>query len=131
MVKMFLLSFLFAALASGMQITDDASFKTIYEQKRNGNKIVLMLYTAKSCPQCAYMKQKVFQEPDVMEFMEEHFVVLEKDVSNDDLPSGFEYFGIPTIFFVDKDGVQIGKFIGSSRAKPFLEELRKIVKEKQ
>jgi thioredoxin-related protein len=131
MVKIFLLSFLLAGIASGMQITDDPSFKSIYEQKRNGNKIVLMLYTAKSCPQCAYMKQKVFKVDDVMAFMEEHFVVLEKDVHQDDLPSGFEYFGIPTMFFIDRDGAQIGTFIGSSRAEPFLEELRKIVKEKQ
>lgn len=130
MLKTFLLFSLLAAIASGMQITDDASFQSVYAERQNEEKIVLLLYTAESCPQCAYMKQKVFKEREVKRFMDAHFVVLEKDVSKDELPGGFDYFGIPTIFFVDRNGMRIGTFIGSSRAQPFLETLQKIVKER-
>lgn len=110
-------------------ITNDMKFQSIYSKIENSDKLILMIYTAKSCPQCAYMKEKVFKDKEVKRFMEKHFVVLEKDINKDDLPDGFEYFGIPTMFFIDKEGNQIDKFIGSSRAKPFLGTLKKIVQE--
>lgn len=110
------------------QITNDADFKSIYVDKKNSNKLVLMIYTAKTCPQCAYMKKKVFKETKVKSFMDKHFVLLQKDINKDDLPKGFEYFGIPTMFFINQQGQQVDKFVGSSRAEPFLKTLEKIAK---
>jgi len=114
----------------GGQITEDRSFQTVYADPQNSDKLILMIYTAKSCPQCAYMKQKVFTDEKVKAFMTKHFVVLEKDINTDDLPKGFEYFGIPTMFFVNKNGKEVEKFIGSSRAEPFLETLQTIARER-
>lgn len=109
-----------------LELVDDPAFKKIYEQDQNKNRVVLLFYSAKTCPQCAYMKQKVFEEPQVKEYLQKHFVVLQKDINKDDLPSGFEYFGIPTMFFVTKDGNKIGKIVGSSRANIFLKNLENI-----
>ena len=108
----------FVALTLGYagQITEDKGFLNVFAQKENASKILLMIYTAKSCPQCAYMKQKVFQDAEVKAYMEQYFVVMEKDIHQDDLPDGYEYFGIPTMFFIDRNGKQVGKVIGSSRA---------------
>lgn len=119
------LLFSFTILSAG-SISEDPSFQSIYSKKLNNDKILLMIYTAKTCPQCAYMKKKVFKEKEVHEFMDKHFVVLEKDINKDDLPKGFEYIGIPTMFFIDKNGRQVGKFVGSSRAKPFLKTLEAV-----
>ena len=127
-MKSLLCYFLIISYVFGMQIEDDPSFKLIYQQKQNSDKIVLMLYSAKTCPQCAYMKEKVFKDDEVKKFMDRNFVILEKDINKDDLPNNFEYFGIPTMFFIDKNGKQIAKIIGSLRAKSFLEQLKKVVK---
>jgi thioredoxin-related protein len=127
MLKKLIVFFLLLTSSHAMPITDDPSFKKVYQEKQNSHKIVLMLYTAKSCPQCAYMKQKVFKDTNVKKFLEEHFVIVEKDINRDDLPEEFKYFGIPTMFFIDSKGGKIGEFIGSSRAASFLEELQKIV----
>lgn len=110
-------------------ITDDADFKRVYANAQNSDKKVLMLYSADSCPQCAYMKEKVFTDKDVESYMNQYFVVLLKDINTDELPSGFDYYGIPTMFFINKEGKMIGKIIGSSRAKPFLEKLHAIIEE--
>ncbi len=110
----------------GGQITEDKGFKAIYAQRENASKTLLMMYTAKSCPQCAYMKRKVFQEPEVKAYMDRNFVVLEKDINHDDLPEGFAYFGVPTMFFIDKEGRQVAKLIGSSRGGAFLKRLQSI-----
>lgn len=113
-----------------MTITEDASFNRIYKEHTD-DKIVLMIYTTSSCPQCAYMKQKVFKENKVNAFMRKHFVILEKNIHKDNLPDGFEYFGIPTMFFINSNGVNIEKVVGSSRAEPFLKQLKQIVKKAQ
>ncbi len=130
MIKTILLFLFGLNLVNAMQITDDIIFQNIYKQQQNSNKIVLMLYSAKTCPQCAYMKQKVFKNNEVKNFMNKHFILLEKDINKDDLPEGFNYFGIPTMFFVDKEGKQIAKIIGSSRSEAFLKQLKNIMEEK-
>lgn len=107
-------------------IVNDPTFKAVFTNSNNSDKTVLMIYTAKSCPQCAYMKEKVFKDSSVESILKRNFVVIEKDVNTDNLPDGFNYFGIPTIFFVDKNGKQIGKYIGSTRAKAFVKVLNEI-----
>ena len=110
----------------GISITEDKEFQKLITPKENQKKLVLMFYTTKTCPQCAYMKQKVFEERKVKQFMKEHFVIMYKDINRDELPNGFEYFGIPTMFFIDHNGKQVSKIVGSSRAEPFLAKLRSI-----
>jgi thioredoxin-related protein len=128
MIKLFFL-FIFATTSSyALQITQDSSFQNIYKDTQNNDKLVLMFYSAKTCPQCTYMKQKVFKSGEVKKFMDNNFIILEKDINKDDLPTGFEYFGIPTMFFINKEGKQIAKIVGSSRTKPFLEKLENIIK---
>jgi len=129
MIKIFFLFILMVSSICAMQITQDLSFQNVYKNNQNNKKLVLMLYSAKTCPQCAYMKQKVFKDIEVKKFMDKQFVILEKDVNKDDLPQGFDYFGIPTMFFINKEGNQVGKIIGSSRSKPFLQQIQNIVKE--
>lgn len=116
--------------ASSLSIKDDKLFQTIYAGKQNNDKIIMMLYTATTCPQCAYMKQKVFKDSNVKDFLEKHFAIIEKNIDTDELPEGFDYFGVPTMFFIDKNGHQLSKFIGSSRAEPFLKTLQIIVEKK-
>ena len=126
-IKRLILTFFVASsLGYAGQIIQDKGFQSIVAQKANDSKILLMIYTAKSCPQCAYMKQKVFQDAEVKAYMDRYFVVLEKDIHQDELPDGFGYFGIPTMFFIDREGKEIGKVIGSSRPGTFLKTLETI-----
>lgn len=127
MLRLLPLLLLCLNLSFAMSVKEDPDFTAVYKQPQNSDKLVLMIYTVRSCPQCAYMKQKVFTDPAVAPFMQKHFVVVEKDIQRDDLPREFEYFGVPTIFFVDKGGKLIEKFSGSARAKPFLRELQGVV----
>ena len=128
MLKQFLIFLLLSSFTFAMEIKNDTMFQELYKDKANDKKVTLMIYSATTCPQCAYMKEKVFKEPKVAAYLKKHFLILQKDIQKDELPDGFDYFGIPTIFFVDKDGLEQGKFIGSSRAEPFLQELKNVYK---
>lgn len=108
----------------GAAISQDESFKGAV--KEAPEKLVLMIYTADDCPECAYMKKKVFHDPQVEGYMNANFTLLEKNVHRDRLPDGFDYFGIPTMFFIDRDGVKRETLIGSRRAPEFARELHRI-----
>jgi thioredoxin-related protein len=107
-------------------IQSDKEFQQAVEKMGKENKLVLKIYTADDCPECAYMKQKVFHDKAVEPFLNSHFVVMEKNVHRSKLPDGYDYFGIPTMFFIDKTGVKKETLVGSKRPKPFLEALHRV-----
>lgn len=113
----------FSSFLHAAPIHSDKEFQQAIEKMDKEEKLVLMIYTADDCPECAYMKQKVFHDKTVEAFLNRHFVVLEKNVHRNQLPDGYDYFGIPTMFFIDKAGVKKDTLVGSKRPKPFLEAL--------
>lgn len=110
----------------GGTIQNDDQFKTAVSSMGADNKLVLMIYTTDDCPECAYMKQKVFHDKAVEMYMSHNFVVIEKNVHKSKLPDGYDFFGIPTMFFIDKEGNKKETIVGSKRAQPFLSELHRI-----
>jgi len=107
-------------------IQNDEQFKTAVSGMGKGEKLVLMIYTTDDCPECAYMKQKVFHDKTVEPYMRQNFVVIEKNVHKGKLPDGYDFFGIPTMFFIDKVGNRKETIVGSRRAPEFVKELRRI-----
>ncbi len=107
-------------------IQNDEAFKAAVSSMGKTDKLVLMIYTADDCPECAYMKKKVFHDPKVEKYLRANYVIVEKNVHRDKLPDGYDYFGIPTMFFIDKNGHKTETIVGSKRAQPFLIELRRI-----
>jgi len=107
-------------------IQNDEQFKMAVASMGSDNKLVLLIYTTDDCPECAYMKTKVFHDKTVEPYMSQNFVVIEKNVHKSKLPDGYDFFGIPTMFFIDKAGNKKETIVGSKRAQPFLRELHRI-----
>ncbi len=126
MIKILLVVWTMGLSLWGGVIQNDEQFKNAVIGMANENKLVLMIYTTEDCPECAYMKQKVFHDKTIESYMSRNFVVIEKNVHKSKLPDGFDYFGIPTMFFIDKAGNKKETLIGSKRPQPFLAELRRI-----
>lgn len=114
------------AIAWAGTIQNDEAFKSAVASMGKTDKLVLMIYTADDCPECAYMKKKVFHDPKIEGYLNANYVILEKNVHRDKLPDGYDYFGIPTMFFIDKSGHKKETLIGSKRAPEFSKELRRI-----
>ncbi len=126
MLKSCLLSLFIAASLMAGSIHDDDQFKNALASMGETDKLVLMIYTADDCPECAYMKKKVFLDKRVAGYLKANFVIVEKNVHRGKLPEGFDYFGIPTMFFIDKAGNKKETLIGSQRPEPFAKELHRI-----
>lgn len=110
----------------GGTIQNDEQFKSAVSSMGRDNKLVLMIYTSEDCPECAYMKTKVFHDRTVEPYLNQNFVVIEKNVHKSKLPDGYDFFGIPTMFFIDKNGVKKETMVGSKRAPEFVKELHRI-----
>ncbi|MDD5718000.1 MAG: thioredoxin family protein [Sulfuricurvum sp.] len=126
MVKFIAIACLTVLSLFGGVIQEDEQFKTAVASMGSDTKLVLMLYTTDECPECAYMKQKVFHEKGVEAYLYRHFVIIEKNVHKSKLPEGYDFFGIPTMFFIDKTGRKKETIVGSKRPQPFLSELHRI-----
>ncbi len=126
MKKLFFLMMLLNTFLQASPIQHDEQFKTAVASMGRENKLVLMMYTTDDCPECAYMKQKVFHDKTVEPYMRQNFVVIEKNVHRNILPDGYDFFGIPTMFFIDKTGTKKETIVGSKRAGAFLSELHRI-----
>jgi len=125
-LKFIVLVWVFVIGVFAAPIQNDDQFKTAVASMGKENKLVLMIYTTDDCPECAYMKQKVFHDKTVEPYMSQNFVVIEKNVHKSKLPDGYDFFGIPTMFFIDKAGIKKETLVGSQRPKPFLADLRRI-----
>lgn len=110
----------------GGSIQNDEQFKSAVAGIGKANKLVLMIYTTDDCPECAYMKTKVFHDKAVEPYLSRNFVVIEKNVHKGKLPDGYDFFGIPTMFFIDKAGNKKETVVGSKRPAEFHKELRRI-----
>lgn len=126
MKTFFFLFVIFGSLLYAGSIQSDKEFQQAIEKMGKENKLVLMIYSTEDCPECAYMKQKVFHDKAVEPYLNRNFVVIEKNIHKSNLPDGYDYFGIPTMFFIDKAGNKKETLIGSKRPQPFLGELRRI-----
>jgi len=119
-----LLTMLLSLWAGSIQ--EDKDFQSAIGSMGKKDKLVLMIYTTDGCPECAYMKEKVFHDKIVEPYMRDNFVVIEKNVHKSELPDGYDFFGIPTMFFIDKMGNKKATIIGSKRAQAFLDEITRI-----
>ena len=126
MLKSFILMCVAVLGLWGGTIQNDEQFKAAVTSMGSDNKLVLIIYTTNDCPECAYMKQKVFHDKAVEPYLNRNFVVIEKNVHTSKLPDGYDFFGIPTMFFIDKTGNKKETLVGSKRSQPFLSELHRI-----
>ncbi|WP_148154634.1 thioredoxin family protein [Sulfurovum sp. NBC37-1] len=113
------------ALIAG-ELPFEHDFHTALQKAKSQNKEVMMMYSATWCPECNYMKEVVFKNKEVAEYIQKHFIVLSLDIQKDTLPEGFKYIGIPTFFFIDENATEKDRIVGGDKADKFLKNLKEI-----
>ncbi len=104
-------------------------FYGVFGKAKEENKIVMLFLTQEGCPACEYMKDVVFEDARVAEFLKANFVGVEIDVYKDTLPKGIRAFGTPTFYFFDSDGQRIGRqLIGGMESGEFYSRLKEYIR---
>ncbi len=93
------------------------------EAKKNNKKIMIMI-SKKDCTSCEYMDSVVFENDDVVDYIENFFIPVKVDIETA-RKNNLKVFATPTFYFFDKNFKKIKReLVGSATASTFLKTLR-------
>ncbi|WP_294913638.1 thioredoxin family protein [Sulfuricurvum sp. UBA5598] len=96
-------------------------------QAKKEHKIVMLMFSKKTCKMCNVMKTKVYENDEVAEYVKNFFVPVEIDIEVRPDKYGYQVFGTPTYYFLDSNGKQIGRMmVGGASAEGFLQKLKDV-----
>lgn len=96
---------------------------------KEDNKIVLIMFSSPTCKVCKYMKNKVYTDSSVAEYMNEHFVCVEIDTNDNPDSKKFKTLGTPNYFFLKATGeLIVPRMVGGAKASDFLKKLKNVRK---
>ena len=92
-----------------------------FNKARDDGMPVFVFFTADWCPPCRQLKQGVLHDPDVMDGLEENYVLVKVDLTDRNSPDNglaqqFRVAGIPTIILFDVDRGEYDRFTGGGSA---------------
>lgn len=100
------------------------------EKAQNENKYILVFMSQPGCGTCEYMKENVFVDGDVENYINSHFVALTLNVYDEDVPTPLKVRVTPVFHFLDQKGEPVRpKLIGGKTAPFFLKLLQEIHKD--
>ena len=103
------------------------SYEQGLAQAKKEHKIVMLMFSKKSCKMCNVMKTKVYENDEVAEYVKSFYVPVEIDIEVHPDKYGYPVFGTPTYYFLDSNGKQIGRMmVGGATAEGFLQKLKDV-----
>lgn len=126
MIKQFLLlAFLTASLFAELEWA--SSYEDGLAQAKKEQKIVMLMFSKKTCKMCNHMKNKVYENDEVAEYVKSFFVPVEIDIEANPDKYGYTVIGTPTYYFLDSSGKQIGRMmVGGATEEGFLQKLKDV-----
>lgn len=105
------------------------SYEKAFEKSIEMKKPLMLFITMKGCHACDKMKEDVFTDKEVRDFLEKHFVLLELDLKKNKIPKKFTSYMTPTYEFIDANGDRIVDTVYGSKSKErFLKLLKSATK---
>ncbi len=88
-------------------------------------KKVFLFFRSDRCTYCRQMEKETLSSPEVARFLNRHFISAKIDSDrNPSLAAEYRVVGLPTAYFIDKDGGRIGGLPGYQPSDRFLAFLR-------
>ena len=96
-----------------------------FAQAQAQGKLLLLDCVATWCHWCHVMDETTYRDPQVQEFLQQHFVALRADIdARPDLAARYESYGWPATVILTPQGEELGKFRGYLRKDELLAALR-------
>ena len=120
------------AVAANAQVRfTDKNLDAVREEATQQNKLVFIDLYATWCGPCKNMERNVFSQPEVGDFMAQHFIAAKYDI---DKPTGsalakkYGIRSIPTFLIFDTEGTLLGQTTGGMPADDFIRAVEEILK---
>ena len=112
---------------------DYATFENALKKAKQEDKIIIIKATAPHCRYCVKM-EKICRDPDIVKLLNQSFVVVPVDLSQETLPLDLHASMTPTFFFVfvnkKNDKVKIKRIPGAWNKEDFIDILKEAVEAK-
>ena len=120
-----ILLFTISLFASGINFEKD--LETAKQKAITENKPLMIMYSTPTCPECNYMKKKVFKDKEIISYANDNFVSVIMDIKKDEKILPYKFIGIPTFYFADAKNMKLlSKKIGGTREAQFLDILKQV-----
>ncbi len=99
------------------------SLKEGLKKAKEENKPIVIYITSKHCQYCKKMDRTTFQDKQVIDYLEKHFVPIKVEKSSKDgleVRKIYGYVGTPTFHFLTPDGKKIKTLFGAWKPDEFL-----------
>lgn len=104
-----------------------SSFNDALYQAQEDNKNIIVLLMKKDCPSCWYMEHIVLQDHEIVEQLNENFIMVALDIENDVIPTELSYTTLPTTYFLTPSAQVIETLEGAQKRGIFLQHLQNIL----
>lgn len=121
-----LITLCFIASCALAQINWAPSYDSALSTAKKEHKNVMLMFSKHECPACDYMENVVFQESSIADVINKDFIPLHIDIHTDKVPSGLEYIGTPTFYFLSPTGAKLKRQDGAENVTNFMEILNSI-----
>jgi len=102
------------------------SYAKALKTAKNANKPMLLFMNKPGCGSCAYMKENVFTDAAVVEYLNSNYVAVSLDIHTNDAPEELQVNVTPVFHFLNSDGSKsIETLVGGKTAPFFLKLLKK------
>jgi len=114
---------------STFALSSQINWITTYEEAQNIasklNKPMLLFMNRKGCGSCQYMKENVFTDEGVIDFLDKNYVAVSLTIKRNDAPKLFKTNKTPVFHFVNADGKKIYQTLFGGKTAPFFLKLLK------
>jgi len=102
------------------------SYEQALKMQKKNHKIIMLDVMRSDCHFCIQMQKEVFENKEMLQWLEKRFILCEINLDFDDLPLGLKVHFTPTFFFVDENSKILKTIPGSWNIQDFKDLTRNI-----
>ncbi len=109
---------------------DDSKYQQILLRSKKEHKPIFYLIYASWCPHCTKMKNEVFKDSALANFMNKNFICAWQDLEKGEgefLKKRYKINAFPTFLFLDENGTVLYNFNGEFQAANFITEVHNVL----
>lgn len=124
-MKFFGILLLFAMALFGGDVVWQSSYVSAMKKAHDETKPVLVFMNQPGCGSCEFMKENVFTDPQVVDYLNSHYIPVSLDIHKNDAPEALQVKMTPVFHFVRSDGSKIQDTLMGGKTAPFFLKLLK------
>lgn len=125
MIKVILISLLMLLSLNAKSLNWEKSYESAVKKAKEQNKPLFIMVSSPTCPECNYMKKKIFTQDKIKSYINKNFISYQFLHEAKEIPKQMQFWGIPRFYF-SKDGQNVyNKAMGGLKADKLLTLLTK------